>query len=223
MKDLVDILSDHERKVGNMNASLLAARDAESAGYAHYMAKMLAATDAQREENRKLQEIRKQRHGIDPHAQQSSTQAILARPKEQDLEHFLRPLPKSVIEQSQRLSAAIAKGDDAAVKSLVAERAVTIEEVSHVEAIRRRPKNTKGQSEKSSISEEIREAAIHAFICSPGVPLEKLSPEDRARVTKPVQYEAAPFVSREASKMEGPKKRGKLVWRKWFWKWEEYD
>ena len=48
MKDLVDIVTDYDEKVGNMNATVLAARDAESASYAHYMAKMLTASDSQR-------------------------------------------------------------------------------------------------------------------------------------------------------------------------------
>lgn len=206
MRDLVNILPDYDEKLGNMNASVLAARDAESAGYAHYMAKMLAATDAQRVENRKLQEIRKQRHGIDPTAQQPSTQAVLARPKEDDLGHFLRPLPKEVIEQSQKLFAAHSKGDYAAISSLVAERAVTLEEVSHVEAIRRRSKNTKGQSEKSAFSEEKKEAGTHAFICSPGIPFDQLSPEDKERLRKPIQYESPPLVAKEAPQKDEPGK-----------------
>ena len=142
-----------------MNATVLAARDAESAGYAHYMAQQLAATEAQREENKKLAEIRKIRHGIDPHAQAKSTQAILARDPKDDEKHWLRHLPEGVQYRKE----------DGSVD--VGERAVTIEEVSHVEAIRRRPKNSQGQSEKSSVGEEKREVAIQAYLYSPAAPL----------------------------------------------------
>lgn len=172
MKDLVQIVPDYVEKVGTMNTTILAARDAESAGYAHYMAKALAATDAQRAERKALAEIRFKRHGIDPNAQQPSTQAILARPKEKDLEHFLRPLVDCQV-----------RDKDGNID--VAERKVTAEEVSHVESVRRRSKNTTGESDKSAF-EDSKEKAVDAFLCSPGV---ILTPEELQRVTKMVAYE----------------------------------
>lgn len=186
MKDLVQIIPDYSEKVGNMNVRALAVRDAESASYAHYMATMLSASEAQREENRKLAEIRFKRHGIDPNAQQPSTQAILARPKEKDLEHFLRPLVDCQVRKP-----------DGSID--VGERPVTVEEVSHIEAIRRRPKNSVGQSDKSATTEQGREAAVNAFICSPGVTKEQLSVLDAAKLDQPViAYEAPPMVEQKA-------------------------
>jgi hypothetical protein len=182
MKDLVPILPDYNEKIGNMNVSVLAARDAESAGYAHYMAKMLAATEAQREENRKVAEIRKKRHGIDPAAQQPSTQALLnaqlSRPKEKDAEYWERPLPTrtqaQIVDQTGNVD--------------IGERPVTREEVSHVESIRRRPKNTIGQSEFSGVEKERREAAMHAYLCSPGIEFKNLTHEEKKRITQIVPY-----------------------------------
>ncbi len=176
-RDLVQIIPDYNEKVGNLHVSEIAARDAESAGYAHYMAKMLEATHSQREENRKLAEIRFKRHGIDPHAQQPSTLAILARDPKDDEKHWLRHLPEGVQIRDK----------DGNVD--VAPRPVTIEEVSHVEATRRRPKNTTGQSEKNGASEETRERAVHAYLCSPGIPLERLSIQEKERITQVTPYE----------------------------------
>jgi hypothetical protein len=187
-KDLVDILPD----VGKMRQSALAVRDAESASYAHYMATMLSASEAQREENKKLAEIRFKRHGIRPGAQQPSTQAILARPKEKDLEHFLRPLVDCQI-----------KKPDGSID--VGERPVTIEEVSHVEATRRRPKNSTGQSDKSAFDEQHREAAANAFVCSPPAALSEM---DKDRTTKVISYDELPGV---AVTIEQPK--DDLYWK----------
>ena len=100
-KDLVPILPDYRDELGTMKVSPVDIRDAESANYAHYMAKMLAFSEAQREENKKLAEIRKKRHGIDPHAQQPSTLAIMARPKEKDEEHWNRRIRSDEINRSQ--------------------------------------------------------------------------------------------------------------------------
>lgn len=211
MKDLVEIIPDHADKVGNLNVKVLAARDAESAGHSHYMAKMLAASEAQRDENKKLAEIRLKRRGIDPNAQQPSTMAIMARPKEQDLEHFLRPLPKAVVEQSAKLAAAIEKGDEKAIAALVAEREVSREEVSHIESVRRRPKNSQGQSEKSGSGEEAREAATSAYLFTPGVKAEDLSPEEKQRVAK------APVIQAPEPEPEQPKSLASRVLH-WLWK-----
>ncbi len=192
-KDLVEILPDYAEKVGTMTAKAVAVRDAEAASYAHYMAKMLTYSEAQREENRKLAEIRKQRHGIDPTAQQPSTQAILARPKEKDEEHFFRPLVDCYI-----------RDKDGNID--VGERPVTIEEVSHVQAIRRRPKNSIGQSEKSATGEERKEAAVHTYLCSPPA---VLSEEELKRVSKPKAYETQPMV---VTAPPPPKPSDKTFW-----------
>lgn len=203
-KDIVEMLPD----VGNMRQSVLAERNAEHAFYARYMADM-GRNEAQREENKKLQEIRKQRHGIDPFAQAPSTQAILARPKEKDEEHFNRPPVECQIRDSDGLVN-------------VRERALEERERSHAEAIRRRPKNSIGQSEKSSAGEERKEAAVNAFICSPGVSLENFNPEERARIQKPQVYEESPVLALETKlvKKAGWDFQGGSTWLgNLLWKW----
>lgn len=162
-------------------------RDAEASGYSHYMAQMLKISDAQREENRKLAEIRKKRHGIDPHAQQPSTRSILAMSKEEHDKWLERPIPTKA--QCQVM-------DDKGNVD-VGERKVTLEEVSHIEAIRRRPKNSVGQSEKTSAGKERREAAMNAFIHSPPA---ALSVEDELRMVKMLPYTEDPVIARETQK-----------------------
>lgn len=196
MKDLVEIIPDYAEKVGNMNAKALAARDAESAGYAHYMAQMLKASEAQREENKKLVEIRRQRHGIDPHAQQPSTMAILARDPKDDEKHWLRHLPEGVQIRDK----------DGNID--VAPRPVSVEEISHIESIRHRPKNSVGQSEKSGTSEKTRELAIDAYLYSPGIEFKDLSKEDQQRVTELSPYSELPSVPAP----ETPKVTDKKFW-----------
>lgn len=209
MKDLVPILPDYEEKVGNMKSRVTQVRDAEDAHYSHYMAKTLSLSHAQREENRKIAEIRKKRYGFDPTAQQPSTQAILDRPKEKDLEHFLRPLVDCQI-----------RGKDGEID--VAERKLTVEEISHVEALRRRPKNSTGQSEKSAVNEVRKEASINAFNCSPGISTENLTTEEKYRLNQSKSHENKPIVN--INTKENPKKsKGKLKWMGWFWKWIEND
>lgn len=203
-KDIVEMLPD----VGNMRQSVLSERNAEHASYAQYMADM-GRNEAQKEENKKLQEIRKQRHGIDPFAQAPSTQAILARPKEKDEEHFNRPFVECQIRDSDGLVN-------------VRERPLEEKERSYAEAIRRRPKNSVGQSEKSSAGEERKEAAVNAFICSPGVSLENLNPEERARIQKPAIYEEPPVLAIETKpvKKAGWDFQGGSTWLgNLLWKW----
>lgn len=203
-KDLVEMLPD----VGNMRQSVLPERNAEHASYARYMAEM-GRNEAQREENKKLQEIRKQRHGIDPFAQAPSTQAILARPKEKDEEHFNRPLVECHI-----------RDDKGQIN--VAARVLEEAERNHLEAIRRRPKNSIGQSEKSAFDQEHREAAVNAFICSPGVSLENLNPEERARIQRPAAYEEPPVLAIETKpiKKAGWDFQGGSTWLgNLLWKW----
>lgn len=180
--DIVPILPGYADKVGTLKVTLQDIRDAECADYAHYMQKMLEFSEAQKIENRKLAEIRKKRYGIDPHAQQPSTLAIMARPKEEDEAHFFRPLPKEVIEASKVLAQAVANGDETKIKELVAEREVTEKEVAIQESIRRAPKNETGQSTKSATGEEQKTRAEEAFLYSPGIQLKNMTEEDKQRI-----------------------------------------
>ena len=209
MKDIVEILPD----VGNMRQTVLPERNAEDAFYAQRMAEALNV-DAQREENKKIQAIRAKRAGMDLQTyltrQEPSTQATLDRDPKDDLKHWGRPLPEN----------AQVRDKDGNVD--IGERAVTIEEVSHIESIRRRPKNSTGQSEKSSAGEERKEAAENAFICSPGVSLENLNPEERARIQRPKPYEEPPVLAVETAKVAPAKdswfKGGATWWANFWWK-----
>lgn len=193
MKDIIEILPD----VGHTRQSVLPVRNAEHAGYAQYMAE---AFKDQREETRKLQEIMAKRAGVDLKTfltqQSASTQAILARPKEKDLEHWMRPLPDCQV-----------KDEDGNVD--VAERELSIKEIMLEETKRRAPKNSTGQSEKPSAGEERREAAVNAFVHSPGIPLSNLSSEERARIQKPEPYPYPPIL---AIQPEKPKPKDKTFW-----------
>lgn len=183
--DIVPILPGYADKVGTLKVTLQDIRDAECADYAHYMQKMLEFSEAQKIENRKLAEIRKKRYGIDPHAQQPSTLAIMARPKEEDEAHFFRPLPKEVIEASKVLAQAVANGDETKVKELVAQREVTEQEVAIQESIRRAPKNETGQSTKSATGEEQKAKAEEAFLYSPGIDAKDLTDDERGQISSP--------------------------------------
>lgn len=70
------------------------------------------------------------------------------------------------------------------------ERKLSLEEVSHFEATRRRPKNTVGQSELSSVSALSRDRAVDAFMFSPGIPADKLSAQDHQRLSQISPYSA---------------------------------
>ncbi len=65
-------------------------------------------------------------------------------------------------------------------KKMVGARDLTPDEISHFEAVRRRSKNTLGQSEKSSVSEESRERGIDAMIFTPPAKVTKQEVEARA-------------------------------------------
>lgn len=91
-----------------------------------------------------------------------------------------RPLPESTIEAAKRLNKAIVEGDIDTIKEMLPHRIITPEEYSHFEAIRRRPKNSIGQSEESSVSDEAVLKAIHAFTYSePAV----LTEADKEKIT----------------------------------------
>jgi hypothetical protein len=101
--------------------------------------------------------------------QAKSTQEIITKQKDPDYKRdWTEPLPENVLANPN----AKTKGE------LVGKRAVTLEEVSHVEAIRRRSKNTRGQSDKSSVSKESKVRAMDHFLHHPGVPENLLSDDE---------------------------------------------
>lgn len=74
---------------------------------------------------------------------------------------------------------------------VVSKRALDPDEISHVESIRRRPKNSLGQSEESSVSEEKRHAGIEAFIFTP--PAKVTKEEIKAKAVGLVEYKSEPL------------------------------
>jgi hypothetical protein len=84
--------------------------------------------------------------------QAPSTEAILKRDPATDKEWQARPLDPN------------AQVRDALGKVFLNERPISLEEYSHVEAVRRRPKNTLGQAEGSSISSQKHWNATKAWL-----------------------------------------------------------
>lgn len=66
------------------------------------------------------------------------------------------------------------------------QRDLPLDQVNHIEAIRRRSKNTLGQSEESSVSEESKDRAKHHFLVSPPALLSKEEMDNVTNLTKPV-------------------------------------
>lgn len=90
--------------------------------------------------------------------QPKSTQEIMIKQKDPDYKRdWSAPLPDNVL----------ANPNAKTKEELIGERRLSLEEISHVEAIRRRSKNSLGQSEASSTSKETRERAAHHFNVTP--------------------------------------------------------
>lgn len=62
-------------------------------------------------------------------------------------------------------------------------RPLSPDEISYFESTRRRPKNSIGQSDKSSVTPESRERAIHHFEVSGNIKAEELTDGDKRRIT----------------------------------------
>jgi hypothetical protein len=95
-----------------------------------------------------------------------STQEIIEKQKDPNYKRdWSAPLPDNWLANPD------AKDHDELVGSRINE--LDQQQVSHVEAIRRRSKNTLGQSQESAFSQERRDAAVHAFMVSPPALLSK--------------------------------------------------
>lgn len=116
--------------------------------------------------------------------QQASTQATLNRDPSLDYDHINRlvgPMPDGW------MAVPNAKTDD----ERVGMRSLNPIEISHAEAIRRRPKNSLGQSEKRGVSEVKIDRATQAFVYTPPAKVTKKEVEDRA--VNLVQYKSQPI------------------------------
>lgn len=110
--------------------------------------------------------------------QVASMQATIDRDPSKDAEHWNRKIDMSV---------AIAPHPS------TCERIIDPDQYSHIEAIRRRPKNSIGQSEKSSASEERKEIARQAFTCSQPADLNPAEKEKLTELNKIEEY-VGPFI-----------------------------
>lgn len=122
----------------------------------------------------------------------NSTKMIMDRPIEKDKEWQNRPLPKEAIEQSQRLEKALSDGDSAEFKRLVGNRELSPDEIFYFESMRRRSKNTKGQSEAKGHSDQKRENAVQGFIYTP--PAKVTTQEVTQRAVGLVEYKSEPLI-----------------------------
>lgn len=116
---------------------------------------------------------------IDP--QSSSTMQMLQNQKEGIVRDWTAPLPDNVIANPN------AKNRD----ELVGVRAFDPEQVSHVESVRRRQKNTGGESKDSATTDESRARAEHSFIVSPPADMSK---EDPSRIQGLIEIVSQPMV-----------------------------
>lgn len=110
----------------------------------------------------------------------ASTLANLELQKDPDYKRdWTAPLPDNVL----------ARPDAIGVDELVGRRTFDPMEIAIVEDIRRKARNTLGQSELSSTSEESRERAVHHFMVSPPA---ELTEEEKERVVGLVEILSAP-------------------------------
>lgn len=122
--------------------------------------------------------------------QQPSTQATLDRDPAKDAEHWNRPLPKEVVEKNKQLVEAYRAGDLATLDHLVDARNVTPDEYILIDGLRKKPKNSIGQTTFKGASDAAIEKAVHSFLFSPPA---QLTPEERKRITEMTPYSPPPM------------------------------
>lgn len=115
----------------------------------------------------------------------ASTQATLDRDPSKDAEHWSRPLPESVVLASKIQRAAYETGDLNELERLLSTRKIRPDEASHIESVRRRPKNSLGQSDLPTADKAKIERAIHAFTYSGPA---ELTPEQKQRLAELTAY-----------------------------------
>lgn len=103
--------------------------------------------------------------------QPKSTQEIMLKQKDPDYKRdWSEPLPDNVI----------ANPNARTTDELVGARNVPIDQLLNYELMRRRPKNSEGQSELSGAAEETKKRAAHHFQVTPPAP----NPTDAQRITQ---------------------------------------
>lgn len=134
--------------------------------------------------------------------QPASTRATLMRTADEQAAWLSRPI------STEGQTTAATRLED--LEKLVPARPVTLEEISLIEGIRRRPKNSIGQAEDSAFTPERRQAAAHAFAYSPPA---ALTEAEKAKVSQIEAYEKPPVVSAKAESITPEVKKH---WSEWF-------
>lgn len=134
-----------------------------------------------------VEDLKKNRTIKPPSSEQAlSTAKNLARPKSEDAAWQARltgPLPEGwqAVPKAKTIDEAVGMGL----------RKLDPEEISHVESVRRRPKNSTGQSMKDGISPLKRDRAVAAITCSP--PARVTPQEVQQRAVNLVEYKSEPL------------------------------
>lgn len=110
----------------------------------------------------------------------ASTQAVLDRPVDQDLMHWMRPIPLNWK----------ANPNAKTLDEVVGFRFFDATQVAIIEDIRHKARNTLGQTKLSSVTPESKEKAIHAFTYAPPAELSN-SPFKffETKLTEIIKYE----------------------------------
>jgi hypothetical protein len=82
--------------------------------------------------------------------------------------------------------------DDEYRSRIVGERTLSIDEITRVEGLRRSAKNQLGESKKSIASDEQKERARQAYVCTPPTPLTEVQIEQLTRMDKIKQLDTMP-------------------------------
>lgn len=128
----------------------------------------------------------------------ASTQATLDRDPKDDLKHFKRKID---INKAVVADFVLPNGE---INPKYA-RQIPVSGIINFEKMRRSPKNSIGQSEKSAFSEERREAGRHAFEFSPPTPIteqdkEKIVKLEKIEILKETKEEWRPLTRMQALK-----------------------
>lgn len=120
--------------------------------------------------------------------QSPSTKALMQKHSDPDyVADLSRPLPDNVL----------ANPNAKTLDEMVNLRKRDPDQEAHIEAIRRRPKNSVGQSILSATTKQAKERAIDHFLHSPPADITK---EDENRITKLNQLDAVPAQTQEVWK-----------------------
>lgn len=122
--------------------------------------------------------------------QSPSTQAILLRDPSKDEEHFNRLLDvdRAQVEKS---------GEEVVINAEKRIADYGMAQINHLEAVRRRAKNSLGQSKQSATDKETKDSAVHHFLVSPPAKLTKEEEKQVTQLSQPQAVVAQPQLTKE--------------------------